>query len=462
MVDGDDGVARVQVRIVQHLPGIQHRPARHPRLGEGGHHLLLRARARPLARDRVELLHVFPARGRVHAARITQKIVAADGAGEVAPHALVHRLHVDVDVVVRPARRARVEAVGHRPGRGVVAPARGGLAVAVVGDIALARQVGHRLLHRHLDDLPPAGALPLDVRGHDARHHVHAGAAVPDVGAAQHGLAIGKARDAHHPARGLGDHVEALVLVIRPGEAEALEPGEDEARVGGAQGIPAQPEPLHEAGGEVLHHHVRALGHREKERATVGMLQVDGDAPLVRVEEEEEHRVEPRHLRPVAPGLLAADGLDLDDVRAEPSQELRARRARLELRQVQDANARQRALGHGSLSLFGTGSVNRAESYHAPRILVESRACGSKASPPFSSISAAGRTCSSSRSRRKAARTDGVSATPRPTATRASWPTWRPSPAISSDARPPTSPTSSTWRTTTSRPSAGPWISGAR
>src|SRR4029453_17598027 len=70
------------------------------------------------------------------------------------------------------------------------------------------------------------------------------------------------------------------------------------------------------------------------------------------------HCVEPRHLRPVAPGLLAADGLDLDDVRAEPSQELRARRACLELRQVQDANARQRALGHGSLSLFGAGSVN--------------------------------------------------------------------------------------------------------
>src|SRR4029453_1087950 len=173
------------------------------------------------------------------------------------------------------------------------------------------------------------------------------------------------------------------------------------------------------------------------------------------------HCVEPRHLRPVAPGLLAADGLDLDDVRAEPSQELRARRARLELRQVQDANARQRALGHGSLSLFGAGSVNRAESYHAHRILVESRACGSKVSPLFSPISAAGRTCSSSRSRRRVDRTDGASAIPRPTATRASWLTWRPSPAISWGGRPRTSPTSPTWRTTTSRPSAGPWTSGA-
>src|SRR5262249_61664928 len=39
--------------------------------------------------------------------------LAPDGARKIAPHVLVHRLHVDVDVVVGPAGRARIEPVGH-------------------------------------------------------------------------------------------------------------------------------------------------------------------------------------------------------------------------------------------------------------------------------------------------------------------------------------------------------------
>src|SRR5215510_4973035 len=352
MVDGDDGVARVQMRVVQHLARVQHGAARHAGLGQRGHHLLLRARARPRARDGVQLVHVLPARGRVHAARVGQEILAADGAREVAPHVLVHRLHVDVDIVVGPARRAGIEAVRHGAGRRVVAPARRGLAVAVVGDVALADQIGHGFLHRHLDHLALACALPLDVGGHDPCRHVHAGAAVADVGAAQHGLAVGKARDAHHAARGLRDHVEALVLVIRPREAEALEPGHDDARIGGAERLPPEAQPLHEAWSEVLDDHIRALCHLEKQRAAVGVLEIDGDAALVGVEEEEEHCVEPRHLRPVATRLLAPDGLDLDHVGAEPAQELGAGGARFELRQIQDADARQRALAHAGSLLF--------------------------------------------------------------------------------------------------------------
>src|SRR6185295_8989439 len=123
-----------------------------------------------------------------------------------------HRLHVDVDVVVGPGRGARVEPVRHRAGWRAIAPARRGLAVAVVDDVALADEVGHRLLHGHFHDLTPPGAQALDHRGHDAGRHVHARAAVADVGAAEHGLAVREPGDAHHPAHRLGDHVEALVL----------------------------------------------------------------------------------------------------------------------------------------------------------------------------------------------------------------------------------------------------------
>src|SRR5215510_9209552 len=371
MVDGDDGVARVQMRVVQHLARVQHGAARHAGLGQRGHDFLLRPRAGPCARDGVQLVHVLPARGGVHAARIGQQILAPDGACKIAPHVLVHRLHVDIDVVVGPARRARIEAVGDGAGRRVVAPPRGGFAVAVMRDVALADEIRHGFLHRHLDHLALAGALPLDVGSHDPRRHVHAGAAVADVGAAEHGLAISEARDAHHAARGLGDHVEALVLVIRPRKAKALEPRHDDPWIGGAERIPAEAQPLHEARGEVLDDHVRLLRHLQKQRAAVGLLEIDGHAPLVGVEEEEEHRVETGYLWPVATRLLAPDGLDLDDVGAEPAQELGAGGAGLELRQVQDADARQRALAHDGSLLAICVVEKRAESYHAPRILVD-------------------------------------------------------------------------------------------
>src|SRR5262249_30710184 len=81
------------------------------------------------------------------------------------------------------------------------------------------------------------------------------------------------------------------------------------------------------------------------------MLQVDRDAALVRIEDEEEHRVEARHLGPIAARLLASRRLDLDDVGAEPAQELRARGPCFELGEVENPHTGQRAVGHGWVSL---------------------------------------------------------------------------------------------------------------
>jgi hypothetical protein len=95
------------------------------------------------------------------------------------------------------------------------------------------------------------------------------------------------------------------------------------------------------------------------------MLEVDREAALVGVEDEEEHRVEPRHLGPVAPRLLAAGRLDLDDVGAQPAQELRAGGAGFELREVENPHAGQRALGHGLVSLAGQGIRSTASARDA-------------------------------------------------------------------------------------------------
>src|SRR5215470_7982649 len=189
---------------------------------------------------------MLPARRGILAARVGQEILTADRAREVPPHVRVHRLYIDVGVVVRSARAARIRAAWNAADE-AVAPALARLAIAVVIDIAAAQEVGHDLLHRHLHELALAGALTLDVGRHDRRRGVHTGPGVADGGAAAHGLAVGETGDAHHAAGRLRDHVEALVFRIRSGQAEAFDPRDDDARIGRAQSLVVEPQPLHQA-----------------------------------------------------------------------------------------------------------------------------------------------------------------------------------------------------------------------
>src|SRR5439155_203182 len=70
--------------------------------------------------------------------------------------------------------------------------------------------------------------------------------------------------------------------------------------------------------------------------------QIEGDAAFVQVQEEEVVRVAPFAVGAEAASLVAAARwLHLDDVGAEPGQDLGARRTRLELGQVDDADARE-------------------------------------------------------------------------------------------------------------------------
>ena len=292
---------------------------------------------------------MLPAGLRVLATRVAQQVFAADRGREVAPHARVDRLDVDEGVVVEAARRARVGAARH-PAQELVAAAHARRVLAIVIDEAASQEVGDGLLHRHLDQLALAGALALDVGGHDRGGRVDTSAGVANGGAAADGLAIGKAGHAHHAAGGLGDHVEALVLAVRAGEPEALDTRHDDPWIGRAQALVVEAELLHQAGREVLDHDVGLLDHLQEERPAVGVFQVDRHAALVRVEDQEEHRVEPRHFRPVAARLLAAGRLDLEHVGAQPAEELGAGGAGFELGEVEDPHAGQRAFGHGSLS----------------------------------------------------------------------------------------------------------------
>jgi len=98
----------------------------------------------------------------------------------------------------------------------------------------------------------------------------------------------------------------------------------------------------HHARPEVLHEHVGALDEPPRDGATLGPLEVEGEAALVAVREQEEdaHAVlEEVGARPVALPQPAAGRLDLDDVGAEVGEELDARWPEQELGEGDDADA---------------------------------------------------------------------------------------------------------------------------
>src|SRR5262245_56390068 len=70
------------------------------------------------------------------------------------------------------------------------------------------------------------------------------------------------------------------------------------------------------------------------------MLEIECDALLVGVEQEEVARINARLFgATVAPGFSLAGLFNLDDLGPEPRQHLGARRTGLELREVQDADS---------------------------------------------------------------------------------------------------------------------------
>src|SRR5207245_7591978 len=90
-------------------------------------------------------------------------------------------------------------------------------------------------------------------------------------------------------------------------------------------------------------------------------LEVDGDALLVAVEVDEEARLAGvRHVsrkRAQAPRVVARGRLDLDDLRAEVSEQLRAIGARYPLRQVDNPDAFQGEFGQCSSPSVDTGRM---------------------------------------------------------------------------------------------------------
>ena len=211
---------------------------------------------------------------------------------------------------------------------------------------------GHHLLDGDVHVLTRSGDVPEqegEERGHGA---VEAGLVLGLKAAVLQRLAVGGPADAHDPARGVGDDLSTFVVTVRPGLAEGGDGGHHEPGILALEGGVIEPQGREVAGGKRLHHDVGAAGQLLEDVGAPRLFQVQRDAALVQVRQQEEQALlrvglapgEGRH----APAAFTAGGLDLDDVRPEVAQELGAEGTRNSLAHVQDSEIVERRWDHRS------------------------------------------------------------------------------------------------------------------
>ena len=190
----------------------------------------------------------------------------------------------------------------------------------------------------------------------------------PMVGPGLRGSVSVCAREAQRAAHGLGDHVEAHVILVGT-FPEALDLRVDDPGIDLLDDVVAEAQPLDGAGGEILDHDVGLLQHLREDLAAAFAAEVQRDAALVGVEQHEVVRIHARRVGGrTAPLVAAFRILDLDDIGAQPGERLGARGSGLELGQVEDLHVFQRGLlrhGVNSCQLERFGACVRLTSHGA-------------------------------------------------------------------------------------------------
>ena len=338
---------------------VEDRAARHAGRAESFHDLELGVSLGPRSNDGVHLVEAGVPLGRGVVALVADQVFALDGPKQTLPHA--RGSGHDVCVVVGTAGGAGIGVGGRGVGEPITGARHHGAGLEVVAQ-RHAHVVDDRVLHGHLDVLTAGRLGALDQRGQDADRAVQAGARIADGRAGLEGRPAGQTGHAQRAARGQRDGVEALVAAPRPGSAEALDRGIDQPRAAFAQVRVAETEAVHRTGREVFQHDVDVVRQRAEQVAALIRLEVERDAALVGVEQNEEMGIQPRPVgQETAARFANAWRFDFDDVRAEKGQQLGARRAGLEMRQVQDADVIQGE--HGGVPYRIGGS--RKPSIHA-------------------------------------------------------------------------------------------------
>ena len=190
-------------------------------------------------------------------------------------------------------------------------------------------------------------AAPGPLAGHERRdggeRAERAGGVVVVGDHVQHGRVVAALGRREARAR-LEDRVEAGERGERSGGAVARDRGVHQPRIQAREPIPADVEPLHDAGAEVVDHDVGRADEVEEGFATRGTLQVEHEGALAAVPPDEAEELE-------AEGI-SAGRLDLHDVGAELGEQQRTEGAGDEAREIEHPDA----LEAGARSVAGAGA----------------------------------------------------------------------------------------------------------
>ena len=150
----------------------------------------------------------------------------------------------------------------------------------------------------------------------------------------------------HRPAHRVEREVGPLVVAVRAVLPEVRQRGQHDTRIDRAQRLVAQTEALHRPRQEALDDRVGGRSEVERLRPTGLGLEIEHDAALVRVEEQEQPRpLQPRLVvveRRQQPRGVAARRLDLNDVGPVVGQQPGRERPGGELRQVDHGHVVER------------------------------------------------------------------------------------------------------------------------
>src|SRR5262245_18570437 len=234
-----------------------------------------------------------------------------------------------------------------------------------------AGKVQNTFLHGAADALALAGGVAWIECRDNAERHMQAGTGIADLRASDKGWAVAEAGGGGRAPRALGNVLVDLAVLVGAG-AEPLDGGIDHARIELLDALPREPHTIERAGRKVLDQYVAPLHQALEDLHALAVLAVDGDGTLVVVQHRE---IETVHLRAIlqlpARDITDTGALHLDHVGAEPGQQLRARRTRLDVREVEDLYAFQRLAHVGSLLHLQLGAP-LPHACHDPMVIAAS------------------------------------------------------------------------------------------
>src|SRR5215510_7326285 len=198
------------------------------------------------------------------------------------------------------------------------------------------------LEERGVDDAATTRLLALDQPGQRADGRPHTRAVVEHGGADPRGWPAVVAVHHHEPGEGLHHGLVAGLELERARAAEGPYRAVDEPREALGERLGAEPHLLEGAGTEVLNEDVGAPDQLQQPLDVGGLLEIEGDAALVRVDGEEARRDALPEGRAPAARVVTLGPLDLDDVGAHVAEDLRGDGAGQILRDLDDGDAVER------------------------------------------------------------------------------------------------------------------------